>query len=907
MKSSGISGSKVSPADKAEDQLSFEDISSRDDTEIAASTDIPGGGKYMDNRGNGDESNHSGADFSRSKAGEHQQGKDASDQGTSANLTHWQDALQKVSNVVHFEKIKENAMTKRQRLRRQHKYGLGLVLRCMSYLGRYDFLDARIDPYVKITMMPWEVHARTTTRKDVDEDSDCAWNEMLQMGYPVDPMKEEHQSISLLVEVWDEDVGMDDLVGQFGPIDLSKIHKCPGRAFPIVCGLTDTNDNPCGTLHLEIIFEEAAPAFSQEQLVINYRPNLSTRFRKNSLSGARSVPTPKRSLGGANEKDTDKGIVTNSNLNSSLHSKQDSRQESAQDGAGDTKQNKDCRVDVVGERRQLPGALEPSGTEGVESIEEGVTKLKRDLPAAGQGDPAAAASREGGPCEMRDEKAGGIPNQASSKQCAGDSKEELLDVHKKDGKATEDKLGGGTLSMLNIPDTLAGKTISGVLFKQKPGNKAAAKTKPMHQGAVNTEGARLSPHLPRLKVRVRRAHGIRMFSEVERVEQDPCMFITACVAMATYFGLGIAVYSQWEGWSFWDSFYFVVVCITTVGYGDLHPTTTHSRWFTCFYLYFGVVIIASAAGFIFSVLLENNSKSLLDQVKQQAAGSLPTQKTRKRRRKKGKTEPPTNESGAESVSTHRHHSQQAATDPLPGSVGARTGAAGAPSGNERSNTDTHGQSGRPGTSGSGDGGVDAEGRGEADSSSSQRPSMSEATRIQKLPVDAETERMNRWKERLMPLLRSLTLLVIFKAVGVIFLVLHEDFTPSAAFYLACVTMTSVGFGEIFPKTPNGRIFSTFWILFSTVLVANSASKLADLFLKSKQDEISKKILNKTIQLAELHKLDADQNGEINELEYILHMLVKMRKVDEASIQELRDRFAALDVNKDGVLSAADLE
>ena len=36
------------------------------------------------------------------------------------------------------------------------------------------------------------------------------------------------------------------------------------------------------------------------------------------------------------------------------------------------------------------------------------------------------------------------------------------------------------------------------------------------------------------------------------------------------------------------SFYFSVATLTTVGYGDLHPTYDLSRVFTAFYLLFGV-------------------------------------------------------------------------------------------------------------------------------------------------------------------------------------------------------------------------------------------------------------------------------------------------------------------------------
>ena len=40
-----------------------------------------------------------------------------------------------------------------------------------------------------------------------------------------------------------------------------------------------------------------------------------------------------------------------------------------------------------------------------------------------------------------------------------------------------------------------------------------------------------------------------------------------------------------------DALFFSVVTMTTVGYGDLAPTSNGSRFFTCFYMLFGVVFI----------------------------------------------------------------------------------------------------------------------------------------------------------------------------------------------------------------------------------------------------------------------------------------------------------------------------
>lgn len=57
--------------------------------------------------------------------------------------------------------------------------------------------------------------------------------------------------------------------------------------------------------------------------------------------------------------------------------------------------------------------------------------------------------------------------------------------------------------------------------------------------------------------------------------------------------LGTVFYHFVEGWRWLDAYYFSVVTLATVGYGDLTPKTDAGKLFTTFYILSGVGIITS--------------------------------------------------------------------------------------------------------------------------------------------------------------------------------------------------------------------------------------------------------------------------------------------------------------------------
>jgi len=64
--------------------------------------------------------------------------------------------------------------------------------------------------------------------------------------------------------------------------------------------------------------------------------------------------------------------------------------------------------------------------------------------------------------------------------------------------------------------------------------------------------------------------------------------------LLVYFIVGVVYYSVAEDWGVGDCIYFAIVVLTTVGYGDLLPTTDRAKLFTCVYVILALVVAAFA-------------------------------------------------------------------------------------------------------------------------------------------------------------------------------------------------------------------------------------------------------------------------------------------------------------------------
>jgi len=66
-----------------------------------------------------------------------------------------------------------------------------------------------------------------------------------------------------------------------------------------------------------------------------------------------------------------------------------------------------------------------------------------------------------------------------------------------------------------------------------------------------------------------------------------------------------------EGWTWIEAFYFSVVTLSTVGYGDLHPTSDATRLFTALFILAGVGIVLASLTVIGTGLLGRREQRII--------------------------------------------------------------------------------------------------------------------------------------------------------------------------------------------------------------------------------------------------------------------------------------------------------
>jgi voltage-gated potassium channel Kch len=98
--------------------------------------------------------------------------------------------------------------------------------------------------------------------------------------------------------------------------------------------------------------------------------------------------------------------------------------------------------------------------------------------------------------------------------------------------------------------------------------------------------------------------------------------LSAVFSIVVLISFGTWAFRLLEDWTWAESFYFSVATLTTVGYGDIHPTTDESRVFTALFILVGVGIVIAALTSIGSRYLATQEHELSDSLTRRLRRSM---------------------------------------------------------------------------------------------------------------------------------------------------------------------------------------------------------------------------------------------------------------------------------------------
>ncbi len=147
------------------------------------------------------------------------------------------------------------------------------------------------------------------------------------------------------------------------------------------------------------------------------------------------------------------------------------------------------------------------------------------------------------------------------------------------------------------------------------------------------------------------------------------------------------------------------------------------------------------------------------------------------------------------------------------------------------------------------------------------------------------------------------ILVIIFIIGIIFFVFYENFTLIDAFYMSCITLTTIGLGDVSPKTDGGKIFALFWIFSGTLCFAKLIADYSNYFINKKQQKMYDNIIKRSSSdIDDLEEMDFDKNGNVSKYEYVLGMLLKIGSIKENRIYRIMEQFDNIEKNGDDTIT-----
>lgn len=122
-----------------------------------------------------------------------------------------------------------------------------------------------------------------------------------------------------------------------------------------------------------------------------------------------------------------------------------------------------------------------------------------------------------------------------------------------------------------------------------------------------------------------------------------------------------------------------------------------------------------------------------------------------------------------------------------------------------------------------------------------------------------------------------------------------------AVYMATVTLTTLGFGDITPRTTSGQVFFTVGATVGIATYLNLVGAITESLL-----EIKKHTRVESIDMSELDAADISGDGKVDLYEFTRFILQRYQLIPPEVLEDIKKNFEELDLDKSGYLTSDDV-
>ena len=96
------------------------------------------------------------------------------------------------------------------------------------------------------------------------------------------------------------------------------------------------------------------------------------------------------------------------------------------------------------------------------------------------------------------------------------------------------------------------------------------------------------------------------------------------------------------------------------------------------------------------------------------------------------------------------------------------------------------------------------------------------------------------------------------------------------------------------------------MMISVLTTSNFVAGISGYIVDAKQQQLIQRSLNRKLRISDILEMDEDSDGEVDKLEFLTKMLVRLRKCEQDDIDEILQRFDDLDIDGSGALDMKDI-